>query len=287
MIEVGLSSSKVERSLIILQAFFKISKMSLNEQLDIKLEDSATQENRLTFLCNLQALNKKISESALNILASQVSKHIIAIVKEKNVAQHFSTVPWMDRFWMFLSTMIGRTRSDNPGSSWKMRQRQILGLLSNVIFPHSWWEKTQLIVSCARLGAFQMQWREQPILLWRNTNLLNHLVRKTHQTSRERRRWPSFLHRQKLYTTLNTAAALIRMAPKGTTSKQVDAFLSQSETCTKFWANQNKFSRLKVQSCRINEIWSGDLANMHQLARENDGRDFYWLLSTASADFSG
>ena len=49
LIELGLSSSKLERSRIILQASFKISKLSLNEQLDILLEGSATGENFPTF----------------------------------------------------------------------------------------------------------------------------------------------------------------------------------------------------------------------------------------------
>ena len=99
LIELGLSSSKLERSRIILQAFFKNSKFSFNEQLDILLEGSATQENLLTFLSNLQVPNKKLSETALNILSSlQVSKHIIANVRGKDVAQQFSTVTWIDRF---------------------------------------------------------------------------------------------------------------------------------------------------------------------------------------------
>ena len=99
LIELGLSSSKLERSRIVLQAFFKNSRLSLNEQLDIQLEGSATEVNLLTFLTDLQVPNKKLTENALNILRSlQVSKHIIANVKGKNVAQQFSTVPWIERF---------------------------------------------------------------------------------------------------------------------------------------------------------------------------------------------
>ena len=91
---------------------------------------------------------------------------------------------------------------------------------------------------------------------------------------------PSSLRLQKIYTTPNNKAAfdsrqaLIKAAPKGTTCKKIDKFLSQSETYTKFRASRNKFSRLKVQSLRINEIWSGYLADMYQLARQNDGTKF-------------
>ena len=91
---------------------------------------------------------------------------------------------------------------------------------------------------------------------------------------------PSILQLQKLYTTPNNAAAfgsrqsMILAAPKGTSSKQVDKFLAQSETYTKFRAGRNKFNRLKVQCYRINEIWSGDLADMHQLARDNNNKKF-------------
>ena len=54
----------------------------------------------------------------------------------------------------------------------------------------------------------------------------------------------------------------------------MDKFLSLSETYTKFRASKNNFTRLKVQSYRINEIWSGDLADVHQLAKDNDGEKF-------------
>ena len=104
---------------------------------------------------------------------------------------------------------------------------------------------------------------------------------------------PSFLRLQKIYTTPNKKAAfgsrqaLIKAAPKGTTCKQVDKFLSQSETYTTFRASRNKFSRLQVQSYRINEIWSGDLADMHQLAQQNDGTKVLLFLLTVSAVFCG
>ena len=98
LIELGLSSSQLERSRIVLQAFFKNSRLSLNEQLDIKFEGSETEVNLLNFLTDLQVPNKKLTENALNILRSlQVSKHIIANVKGKNVAQQFSTFPWIER----------------------------------------------------------------------------------------------------------------------------------------------------------------------------------------------
>ena len=49
LIENGLSSSKLERSHVILQAFFKISRMSLNELLDIQIDENATKLNLLNF----------------------------------------------------------------------------------------------------------------------------------------------------------------------------------------------------------------------------------------------
>ena len=108
LIELGLSSSKLEWSRILLQAFFKNSKLSLDEQLDILLEGRATQENLITFLSNLQVPNKKLSGCVWNILSSlQVSKHIKANVKGKDFAQQFPTVPWIDSFWMLL-TLAGR-----------------------------------------------------------------------------------------------------------------------------------------------------------------------------------
>ena len=91
----------------------------------------------------------------------------------------------------------------------------------------------------------------------------------------------SLLTIQDLYTNTSNAAAfgsrqaLINQAtPKGIRSKKVDEFLSHSETYTKFRAARSKFTRLKVQAYRINEIWSGDLADVHQLAKDNDGKNF-------------
>ena len=98
-----------------------------------------------------------------------------------------------------------------------------------------------------------------------------------------RKRRPLFLQKprlQKIFTTPKKKAAfgsrqaLIKVAPKGAQCKQTDKYLSQSETYTKFPASRNKSSRLQVQSYRINEIWSGDLAGLHQLARQNDGTKF-------------
>ena len=91
----------------------------------------------------------------------------------------------------------------------------------------------------------------------------------------------SLLKIQDLYTNTSQATAfgsrqsLIKQAAsKGIKHKKVDEFLSHSETYTKFRATRNKFTRLKVQAYRINEIWSGDLADMHQLAKDNDGKNF-------------
>ena len=60
-------------------------------------------------------------------------------------------------------------------------------------------------------------------------------------------------------------------ATKRITGKQADKFFPLSETYTKFRASKNKFLRLKLQSCGFNEIWSGNLADVHQLATDNDG----------------
>ena len=100
LIEIGLSSSKLERSRVILQAFFKNSRLSLNELLEIQLDGNATELNLLTFLSDLQVPNKKLSGSALNLLRLlQVSKHIISNIRGKDVAQQFSTsVSWIERF---------------------------------------------------------------------------------------------------------------------------------------------------------------------------------------------
>ena len=92
---------------------------------------------------------------------------------------------------------------------------------------------------------------------------------------------PALLTLHKLYTSTSSHAAfgsseVLRKAAatKGIKRKQVDKFFSQSETYTKFRAGIHKFTRLKVQSYRINEIWSGDLADVHQLAKNNDGKKF-------------
>ena len=67
---------------------------------------------------------------------------------------------------------------------------------------------------------------------------------------------------------------VLQQQKEASAGKQVDKFLSLSETYTKFRASKNNFTRLKVQSYRINEIWSGDLADVHQLAKDNDGKKF-------------
>ena len=86
---------------------------------------------------------------------------------------------------------------------------------------------------------------------------------------------------QRLHTTTNNPSAFgsrqsLRSAAttNRTTGKQVDKLLSLSETYTKFRASKTNFTRLKFQSYRINEIWSGDLADVHQLAKDNDGKKF-------------
>ena len=84
---------------------------------------------------------------------------------------------------------------------------------------------------------------------------------------------------QKLYTTTNDPSAFRSKqtlrgaaATKRMIGEQVNKFLSLSETYTKFRASKNNFTRPKVQPYRINEIWSGDLADVHQLAKDNDAK---------------
>ena len=92
---------------------------------------------------------------------------------------------------------------------------------------------------------------------------------------------PALQALQTLYRTTNNPSAFgLRQSLRSTaatekiTSKQVDKFLSLSETYTKFRASKNNFTRLKFQAYRINEIWSGGLADVHQLDKDNDGKKF-------------
>ena len=72
---------------MILQAFFKNSGLSLNEVLEIQLDGSATELNLLTFLSDLQVLNKKLSESASNVChLLQVIKHIISKTSQEKMS---------------------------------------------------------------------------------------------------------------------------------------------------------------------------------------------------------
>ena len=60
------------------------------------------------------------------------------------------------------------------------------------------------------------------------------------------------------------------------TYKQVDNYLLKSETYSKF-KQTKKIVRLKVQTFRLNAIWSVDLGNMQQLARQNSGVKFLFV----------
>ena len=96
LIEIGLSSSRLERSRVILQALFKKSRLSFNELLDIQVESSATELNLLTFW-SLKTKNWVEALNALHLL--QVSKHIISNMLGKDVTQQFSTsLSWIKRF---------------------------------------------------------------------------------------------------------------------------------------------------------------------------------------------
>ena len=67
--------------------------------------------------------------------------------------------------------------------------------------------------------------------------------------------------------------------------RQVDNFLNRSETYTKFKQTRNRFPRLKVQSFRLNEIWSVDLADMQKLSRYNHGINFIFIAVDALSRF--
>lgn len=78
-----------------------------------------------------------------------------------------------------------------------------------------------------------------------------------------------------LYTSCNNPSAFGSRATLKKSSKcsykQVDDYLNRSETYTKFKQTRNHFKRLKVQSYRLNEIWSVDLADMQRLCKFNRG----------------
>ena len=61
------------------------------------------------------------------------------------------------------------------------------------------------------------------------------------------------------------------------TFKQIDNFLRKSENYTKFKQARRNFTRLKVQSYRLNEIWSIDLADMQQLSEFHQGITFLFV----------
>ena len=83
------------------------------------------------------------------------------------------------------------------------------------------------------------------------------------------------------YTSCNNPAAFAgRNAPKKTSNcsyRQVDNYPNRSETYTKFKPTRKRFPRLKVQSFRLNEIWSIDLADMQKLSRYNHGINFIFV----------
>ena len=83
------------------------------------------------------------------------------------------------------------------------------------------------------------------------------------------------------YTSCNNPSAFgSRIALKQTCIiKQVDNYLNRSKTYSKFKRTRNGFLRLKVQSCRLNEIWSIDLSDIQILARHNHGENFIMVVT--------
>ena len=86
---------------------------------------------------------------------------------------------------------------------------------------------------------------------------------------------PDFRKIQKRYTDPTYASAFGSAAnlasSTGLPIKTVQDYLQTNSTYTKFKMARNKFPRLRVQSYRLNEIWSMDLADMQSLASANYG----------------
>ena len=265
---------------MILQAFFNNSRLSLNELLDIKLDRNATELNLLTFFGDLQVSNKKLSESALNVLRLlQVSKHIISNNRQK----------------MSLSSFPHQYRGSNAS---KLKVRS-LGEVIRTLLIRAGVEKNRGPLKRHCCSTTLGRSTQRAATIWCHVCGWVHFKCSGLNSPADYEKSPNFrctwclkntrfapknydpaLHAlQRLYTTTNnpsafgsrqslrSAAATIRI-----TGKQVDKFLSLSETYTKFRASKNNFTRLNVQSYRINEIWSGDFADVHQLARDNDGK---------------
>ena len=131
-----------------------------------------------------------------------------------------------------------------------------------------------------RMGSIQMQWFKLTGRLWKNHQTSD--VRGVQKTRDSRRKTMirRFMHYKDSTRPNNPSAFGSRQslrsaaATKRITAKQVDKLLSLSETYTKFRASKNNFTRQKVQSYRINAIWSGGLADVHQLAKDNDEKKF-------------
>ena len=88
---------------------------------------------------------------------------------------------------------------------------------------------------------------------------------------------------QRLYPTTNNPSVFgsrqslrSAAATKRITGKHVDKFFSLRETYTKFRASKNNLTRLNFLFYSINEIWSGDLAHVHQLTKDNDGKKVWF-----------
>ena len=83
------------------------------------------------------------------------------------------------------------------------------------------------------------------------------------------------------YTSCNNPAAIAgRNALKKTSNcsyRQVDNYLNRSEAYTKYKQTRNRFPGSKVQSFRLNETWSLDLADMQKLSRYNHGINFIFV----------
>ena len=92
-----------------------------------------------------------------------------------------------------------------------------------------------------------------------------------------------------VYTSCNDPAAFAcRNALKKASKcsyRQVDNYLNRSEIHTKFKLTRNRFPRLKVQSFRLNEICSVDLADVQKLSRYNHGINFIFVAVDTQSRF--
>lgn len=115
----------------------------------------------------------------------------------------------------------------------------------------------------------------------RNGNFLCSKCASTRKLVEPTKESIAFSKLHSLYTSCNNPSAFgsrrMLKSISNCSYKQVDNYLNHSETYSKFKQTRNRFTRLKVQSYRLNEIWSVDLADMHKLSVSNGGINFIFV----------